>query len=128
MKKTLLKTILLLFSCLFFGNAWAQQSVTGKVTDETNQPLPGVTVVVTGTTIGVITGADGSFTIAKVQKTDKLRFSFIGMQPQEVTVGNQRMINVKLQAESVSLNEVVAIGYGTQKRRDIIGSYSLVIC
>jgi len=122
MKKPLLKTILLLFSCLFFGNAWAQQSVTGKVTDETNQPLPGVTVLVTGTTVGVITGTDGSFTIAKAQKTDKLRFSFIGMLAQEVTIGNQRTINVKLQPESVSLNEVVAVGYGTQKRRDIIGS------
>jgi TonB-dependent starch-binding outer membrane protein SusC len=103
-----------------------QKTVSGKVTDSGGQPLPGVTVVVKGTTQGTVTNADGGFTITNIPENATLQFSFVGMKMLEVVVGTQTSINVSMEEETIGLDEVVAIGYGTQKKRDIIGSISSV--
>jgi TonB-linked SusC/RagA family outer membrane protein len=122
LKKLLLCPILILFCC----TAMAQNiAVTGKVTDEKGLPLPGVTVAVKGTTKGTNADTNGSFTIT-VSSKDVLVFSMIGYTRQEESVGSRTVINVQLTAEQQSLNEVVVVGYGTQKRRDLTGSVGSV--
>ncbi len=103
-----------------------QGSISGKVTDKTGTPLPGVTVVVKGTTKGTITDVDGSFTIVDIAAEDVLRFSFVGMKMQEIPVGNQTQINVSMEEDAIGLEEVVAIGYGTIKKSDLTGSVTSV--
>ena len=103
-----------------------QRSVNGKVTDSTGGSLPGVSVVVKGTAIGVITDMDGKFSISKVPENAILVFSFVGMKAQEISVGNKTTINAVLTEESIGIEEVVAVGYGTAKKRDIIGSVASV--
>ncbi|KAF0237963.1 MAG: hypothetical protein FD181_1444 [Prolixibacteraceae bacterium] len=103
-----------------------QNSVSGKVTDSSNLPLPGVTVVVMGTTAGSVTNADGRYTLANITENAILQFSFIGMQTQEIPVKSQSLINVILRAENVELDEIVAIGYGTESTKRVSGSISKV--
>jgi TonB-linked SusC/RagA family outer membrane protein len=103
-----------------------QKVVTGKVTDASGTPLPGVSVVIKGTTIGVVTDVHGSYSITKVPDNAILQFSFIGMKSQEVVVGDKTVINVTLEQEAIGLDEFVAVGYGTQKKRNVIGSVSTV--
>ena len=99
-----------------------QKSVSGYVTDESGEPLPGVTVVIKGTTQGTVTNADGNFTLTNIPDNATLLFSFVGMQTQEVVVGDQGTINVVMKFDAVALEEVVAIGYGVVKKRDLTGS------
>ncbi len=99
-----------------------QKSVSGKVTDATGQPLPGVTVVVKGTTTGTITDASGMYTLGNLPENATLIFSFVGMRTQEVVVGNQAAINITMEEETVGIEEVVAIGYGTMRKSDLTGS------
>lgn len=99
-----------------------QKTVTGKVTDMGNLPLPGVTVIVKGTTHGTITNTDGEFTLPNVPANEVLQFSFVGMKTQEVLVVNQNSINIKMVEETIGLDEVIAIGYGTIKKSDVTGS------
>ena len=101
-------------------------SLSGKVTDSSGTSLPGVTVVVKGTTIGTITDGDGNYSIPNVPENATLQFSFVGMKKQEIGVGGKTSINVTLIEETVGIEEVVAIGYGTQKRSDITGSLTSV--
>lgn len=96
-----------------------QRSISGKVTDSMQQPLPGVTVVVKGTTIGTVTDADGNYTLDNIPEDAVLQFSFVGLKSQEITVGNQSNINVVMQEEAIGLDEVVAVGYGTLQRNRI---------
>ena len=102
----------------------AQQALTikGKVTDNTGFALPGVTVVVKGTTQGTITNVDGTYEITNVPSDAVLVFSFVGMKSQEITVAGQASIDVVLEEETIGLGEVVAIGYGTAKKSDLTGS------
>ena len=101
--------------------------VTGTVTDAgTGEPLPGVNIVVEGTTAGAITGADGSYSISITTPDPALVFSFIGYLPQRVSVGNQSMINVALAVDVATLDEVVVIGYGTVRRSNFTGAVSQV--
>jgi TonB-linked SusC/RagA family outer membrane protein len=102
------------------------REIQGKVTDSYGAPLPGVSVVIKGTTTGTVTGPDGKFSLANVPPDATIRFSFIGMKTQEVPVGNQTVINAVLQEETVGIDEVVAIGYGTTKRKDVMGAVSSV--
>jgi TonB-linked SusC/RagA family outer membrane protein len=102
------------------------QKVSGRVTDSSASPLPGVTVLVKGTTIGTITDTDGRYSISNIPEKATLVFSFVGMKPQEIAVGGKSTINVTMTEETVSLDEVVAIGYGTMKKSDITGSVSSV--
>jgi TonB-linked SusC/RagA family outer membrane protein len=96
--------------------------ITGKITDENNQPFPGVGIKIKGTTTGTITGIDGTFTLNNVNNDEILVFSFIGYTSKEIAVNGQTTINLQLLPERTSLNEVVVVGYGTQKRANIIGA------
>ncbi len=128
MKKSFLgKMCLLALFVIFTGAQLYAQKVTGVVVDETNSPLPGVNVVVKGTTNGVITDFDGKFSItpADIQK-DVLQFSFIGLETQEIKINGTKVINVQLKSSNLQIEEVVAIGYGTVKKRDLTGSVSSV--
>jgi len=103
-----------------------QPAVKGKVTDAAGQALPGVTVVVKGTTQGTITNSDGEYSILNIPPNSILVFSFVGMRTEEVAVGNQTTINVTLEEETIGIDEVVAIGYGTVRKSDLTGSVSSV--
>lgn len=99
-----------------------QQKVTGTVTDKTGAPLPGVNVVVTGITQGTITDIAGKYSIDIPQGAKSLTFSFIGMEPQEISIGTLTQINVTMVESAIGLDEVVVIGYGTQKKVNLTGS------
>jgi len=103
-----------------------QKKVTGKVTDSTGASLPGVSVVLKGTTSGVITDNSGNYSLSNIPENATLQFSFVGMKIQELKVGNQTSINIILSEEAIGLEEVVAIGYGTQKKKDLTGSVAVV--
>ncbi len=105
-----------------------QLQVSGKVTDsDTREPLIGATVVVKGTTIGVTTSADGTYTINVPEGSDILVFSFIGYTTQEVNVSGKTTLDVALISEITGLEEVVVVGYGTQKKETMTGSISKVV-
>ncbi|MEI8114465.1 MAG: TonB-dependent receptor [Bacteroidia bacterium] len=99
-----------------------QKSISGKVTDSTGSPLPGVTIVAKGTTIGIITDMDGNYLLTNIPPNATLLFSFVGMKTQEFVIEGKTTLNVTLVEESIGIDEVVAIGYGTQKKSDITGS------
>lgn len=101
-----------------------QKTISGKVTDTSGTPLPGVTVVVKGTSTGVITEMNGKYTLTKVPKNAVLQFSFVGMKTQELPVNDKTTINVTLAEETVGIEEVVAIGYGTQKKGSVTAAIS----
>ena len=105
-----------------------QQSgaISGKVTDTSGTPLPGVTVAIKGTTRGTITDAGGNFSLQNIPSDAILVFSFVGMKTQEIAVAGKSSIKVILEEESIGLGEVVAIGYGTVRKRDLTGSVSSV--
>ena len=107
-------------------SALQQRTVTGIVTDTGGQPLPGVTVLVKGTTQGTVTNAGGNFTISNIPDNAVLVFSFVGMQTQEISIGTQTSINVKMEDETIGIEEVVAIGYGTARKSDLTGSVASV--
>ena len=109
------------------GLAQAQnQRVTGKVSAKSDkQGLPGANVVIKGTTTGTSTDVDGQYTL-EVSPGAVLQFSMIGMTPQEVPVGNQSVVNVELADDAQALEEVVVVGYGTQRRRDLTGAIAQV--
>jgi TonB-linked SusC/RagA family outer membrane protein len=99
-----------------------QKAVSGKVTDSTGAPLPGVSVVLKGTTTGTITDMDGKYSISNVPDKGALQFSFVGMKMQEILVEGRSSINVTLEEETIGIEEVVAVGYGVQKKSDVTGS------
>lgn len=103
-----------------------QKSVSGKVTEGSNQPLPGVTVVVKGTTNGTVTNSEGNYVLSNIPENAILQFSFMGMSMQEITVGNQTSINLTMTDSAIGIEEVVAIGYGTIKKSDLTGAVSSV--
>jgi len=110
------------------GNPGAQQQsvVTGKVTDSsTGESLPGVSVIVKGTTVGTATGIDGNFSIS-APRNASLIFSFVGYTTQEVAVGSRTVVNVSLKLDVTDLDEVVVVGYGTQKRANVVGAVTSV--
>lgn len=124
-----LKLISLLMLCFVFLStfAFAQKTITGKVTDANdNSPIVGVTVVVKGSTVGTVTNVDGEYQIASKTAGDILVFSYIGYTAQEVPVNNQSIINVSLKVNTMDLSEVVIVGYGTQKKEDLTGAISMV--
>ena len=107
-------------------NALQQKTVSGKVADQSGQPLPGVTVMVKGTTLGTITDADGKYSLLNIPEGATLVFSFVGMKSQEVAVSGRSTIDITLNEEAIGIDEVVAIGYGTVKKSDLTGSVSSV--
>ena len=126
MKKLLRVFLLLLFFVAGTAGAYAQRTVTGTVVDKDQLPVTGANVVVKGTTIGAITDGLGKFTIVVPSTGNTLVISFIGYTSQEVPIGTSSVINVILQLESTSLDEVVVVGYGTQKRTTVTGAITSV--
>jgi TonB-linked SusC/RagA family outer membrane protein len=121
--RVLCALLLLLSSFALFG----QRSVTGTVLDENSQALPGVNVIVKGTTTGAITDAEGNFTIEAPDDPETvIAFSFVGYSLQEITLGTQTTLNIAMEPDFVGLDEVVVVGYGTVKKSDITGSLSSV--
>ena len=120
MKKAFL-VVLMLSSSLIF----AQNNISGSVSDESGNPVPGATVVVEGTNTGVVTDFDGNYQI-NASAGDQLTFSSLGFASQTITVGNQSQINVTLMSSVDILDEVVVSGYQTQQRRSLSGAIGTV--
>lgn len=124
-----MKKILLLGLGLFaaFSLAIAQdRTVSGKVTSsEDNTPLPGVNIVVKGTTIGAVTDLDGNYKLS-VQENAILQFSFIGYELQEIEVGNRSVIDVSMTSDAEQLSEVIVTGYSTVKKSNLTSAVSIV--
>ena len=121
------------FTCLLiilFGgiiSMYSQSiSVQGTVTDENNVPLLGVNVLVKNESRGTTTDFDGNYMVENVKPGDILQFSYIGFLPKEITIAGNQTLNVQLQTDSESLDEVVVIGYGTQAKKEITGAVSVV--
>jgi len=107
-------------------SVYQQRMVSGVVTDDEGQPLPGVTLVVKGTTNGTITDGEGRFQLEVPADAETLVFSFVGMEKQEVPIEEKSMFTVVMETATIGIEEVVAIGYGTQTRREVTGSISNV--
>ena len=124
LKSYFLACLLLLLAGLYAPAAQAQnRAVTGKVTTvDTKEALPGVTVLLKGTTIGTGTNADGSYTLQVPAEGGTLVFSFVGYTRKEVAIAGQSTISVALTTDENSLDDVVVVGYGTQKRADVTGA------
>ena len=117
-------TFLLSMFCVL---AFAQgKQITGVIKDGTGEPMIGVNVLVKGTTNGTITDFDGKFAISDVKNSDVLTITYVGYVQQSIPVGNQTSFNIILKEDTETLDEVVVIGYGTVKRRDLTGSVASV--
>jgi TonB-linked SusC/RagA family outer membrane protein len=103
-----------------------QNSVSGKVTDKAGQSLPGVTVFLKGTSQGTVTNTDGIYSISSIPDGGTLIFSFVGMRSKEVAINGQKQIDILLEEETIGIDEVVAIGYGTQKKVNMTGAITAV--
>lgn len=123
LKKTNIITFALLLCFSMFG--LAQISVTGLVTDNTNQPLPSASVVVKGTNTGVQTDFDGNFSI-KVSKGDVLVISYLGFATKEITIGDETSLKIILIEDADSLDEIVVVGYGTKSKSKLIAAVSTI--
>ncbi|QGY43514.1 SusC/RagA family TonB-linked outer membrane protein [Maribellus comscasis] len=110
----------------FLQSRQQPNTVTGTVTDENGEPLPGVTVMIKGTMQGTITNIDGNYTLQSIPAEGVLVFSFVGMRSQEIEVGNQTSIDVSMVTDAIGIDEVVAIGYGVTKKSDLTGSITTV--
>lgn len=121
--KIFLFSICALFACAI--NAHAQSLVQGTVTDETGESLPGVSVVVKGTTNGTVTDVNGKYSIQATSK-DILSFTYVGMAEQDIKVAGQKTINVVMKDDVASLDEVIVVGYGTAKKQSLTGAVSAV--
>ncbi len=126
-KKLSLALLMLFFSLIVPSHLLAQQiSVKGRVLEkETGQPLPGVAIVIENTPRGVTTDVDGSFEI-KVSATDKLVFSFIGMESQTVIVGDKTFFEIQMAPKASELDEVTVVAFGKQKKESVIGAITTV--
>jgi len=103
-----------------------EMTITGKVTDQSGDPLPGVNIVVEGTTTGTISDQDGNYTITVPDQNAVLDFSFVGYLTQQVPVGDQTSISVTLEPDVVGLEELVVVGYGTRKKANLTGAVATV--
>ncbi|WKN44034.1 SusC/RagA family TonB-linked outer membrane protein [Tunicatimonas pelagia] len=109
------------------SGAFTEKSIAGQVTDLSNgEGLPGVNIVVKGTTVGTVTDVEGNYRLTMADDAKILVFSSVGYINEEITIGNQTVINVSLAPDVQSLQEVVVVGYGTQQRKDITGSVASV--
>ena len=124
LKSGMMKTVLFMFFMLSSTLAFAQNRVTGVVVDKQGEPLIGVTVKEVGTQNAAVTDIDGRYTI-NVERGRSLQFSYIGYTPQTVTVTGGQM-NLTLEEDNTTLNEVVVIGYGTMRRKDVTSSITTV--
>ena len=119
-------SVLLLLLTLAPAAAFAQQTITGTVTDEANAALPGATVHIKATDKATATGTDGKYRIAVGGPGDVLVFSFVGSVAKEVIAGTQTVVNISLASDAQQLKDVVVIGYGTANKADILGSVASI--
>lgn len=98
------------------------KTIKGQILDETGESMIGVSVLVKGTTIGTVTDFDGNYTLEVPSGKNILEISYIGYKTQEITIGNNSLINIKMEPDTQALDEVVVIGYGTVKKRDLTGA------
>ena len=103
-----------------------QKTVSGKITDSSGLPIPGVSVLIKGSKDGVVTDSNGSYFFSNIPENSILVFSFIGMTTQEISVAGKSVINVQLEDAVFGIDEVVAVGYGTQKKVNLTGSIASV--
>jgi TonB-linked SusC/RagA family outer membrane protein len=103
-----------------------QKTITGNITGDDGAPLPGVTIVIKGTTTGTISDVDGNYTLPNVPADATIVYSFVGMKTQEIVVGNQTAINITMETDAIGLEEVIAVGYGTMRKSDLTGSVARV--
>ena len=127
-KNRLLKVVSLIIPLLLFSIWSFGQTITvrGTVTDNAGEPIPGATVMQKESTRGTITGTNGGYSLPDVSPNGVLVFSFVGMKSMEVAVNNQTVINVNLESDVTDLEEVVVVGYGTQRREAVTGSVASV--
>ena len=120
--------LLLCVTFLGLTSASAQKSLSGKVVDESNEPLIGVTVAIQGTTVGTITDIDGNYSLSVPagQEHGTVMFSFIGYGTVTMPIPNSGKLDIQMQPEDTQIGEVVAIGYGTKRKGDLTGSISSV--
>lgn len=116
--------LILLALCCQFG--WSQIQVSGVISDAQGVPVTGATVVEKGTGNGAVSDFNGNYVIEVANTKSVLSFSFLGYQSQEITVGNQSIISVTLEEDASQLNEIVIVGYGTQKKVNLTGAVSVV--
>lgn len=116
---------LILFLCTLIGHA-QQKTITGTVVDDSNLPIPGVNVKVIGTKAGTLTDIDGNFKLNLTNANQTVEFSFIGFSTQTIDLKGKTTIKVKLSSGSVGLQEVVIVGYGTQKKSNLTGALETV--
>lgn len=103
-----------------------QKEITGVIVDKQGAPLPGVSIVVTGTSTGTVTGIDGRFSLSIPNNAETLQFSFVGMRMQELPLEGRTTFSIVMEEETIGIDEVVAIGYGTMKKTDLTGSVASV--
>jgi TonB-linked SusC/RagA family outer membrane protein len=103
-----------------------QKSISGKVNDTSGTPLPGVSVIIAGTSNGTVTDANGNYSFSAIPVGATLQFSFVGMKPKEVKIASQNIINVVLEELSIGIDEVVAVAFGTQQKHTMTSSVSQV--
>ncbi|WP_081997652.1 SusC/RagA family TonB-linked outer membrane protein [Wocania ichthyoenteri] len=124
MKKHIICLMTLMLSIIHFTHAQSQ-TVTGKVTDENNIPLPGASVIEKGTTNGDQTDFDGNYTL-NISTSSTIVISYLGYKTQEIAVNGQTTINVQMQSDVANLGEVVVVGYGTEKKINLTGAVGTV--
>lgn len=126
--KNIITKIILLSIVLFCGNTLLaqQRKISGTVTEENGNPIPGVAIVAKGTTQGTTSDSKGAFSLSLNSDVKVLNFSFVGMKTNEVAIGNRTSINVVLLSDTKDLEEVVVIGYGTARKTDITTSIASV--
>ena len=112
--------------CMLGLVSFAQKAVTGNVKDSSGEPLIGVSVMIKGTSTGAVTDLDGNFSIPSVPSSAQLTFSYVGYQTKTVKVGDSSSLNVVLSEDNTTLEDVVVIGYGTMKRKDLTGAVASV--
>ncbi|MBN2520234.1 MAG: TonB-dependent receptor [Bacteroidales bacterium] len=122
-KKHLSKIVIILLICFTHLTAFSQgRVITGKVTDPGGEGLPGVSIIVKGTTLGTITDYEGNYSLSNVDEDAILVYSYIGYISQEISTSGKTTIDLVLEEDIMELEEIVVLGYGTAKKKDLTGS------
>ena len=123
MKKNRLIHLLLIFPIILFAQS---KAITGTVIDENKMPLPGASILVKGLSIGSFTDFDGNFSLNIPETGEVLVVSYLGYLTKELVIGNKATFNIQLEIDANSLDEIVVVGYGTQRKSDITGAVTSV--
>jgi TonB-dependent starch-binding outer membrane protein SusC len=118
--------LMAIFMAFSLGSFAQQKALSGKVTDNTGAPVAGATIVVKGTTLGVVTNLDGVYQLSVPATAAILQCSYIGMKTQDMQIGNQTVINLTMQPDLIGVDEIVVVGYGTRLKEELTGAVSTV--